>query len=167
MRWTKKGARPLYSAAFDCCTVAHNMAARLSTVAIMRGGWEIKPPIPPKTPRPLPDLLYRRLPHGWRVPLLSKKTPPQKPHSGARRPPVQPVLRDIAFDARHQLRRNDPQRRFTHHLPRALVLSERVVERDFFVRETRLLAAPAGRPDVPLRHSGLQEPRTVNIGSSQ
>ena len=70
-------------------------------------------------------------------------------------------------DFRHQLRRNDPQRRFIHHLPRALVLSERVVERDFLVRETRLLAAPAGRPDVPLRHSGLQESRTINIGSSQ
>ena len=64
-------------------------------------------------------------------------------------------------DLRHQLRRNDPQRRFIHHLRRALVLSERVVERDFLVRETRLLAAP------PLRHSGLDEPRTTNIGSSQ
>jgi len=143
------------------------MAARLSTVAIMRGGWQIRPPIPPKAPRPLQDLLYRSILQVWRIPILAKKTLHQNPHSGASRLPVQPVLRDIAFDARHQLRRNDPQRRFTHHLPRALVLSERVVERDFFVRETRLLAAPAGRPDVPLRHSGLQEPRTVNIGSSQ
>src|SRR5262249_48000430 len=162
MRWTKKGARPLYSAAFDCCTVAHNMAARPSTVAIMRGGWEIMPPIPPKTPPPPPEPLYPSLPPVSRIPTPAQKTPHPKPPSGASRLPVQPVLRDIAFDARHQLRRNDPQRRFTHHLPRALVLSERVVERDFFVRETRLLAAPAGRPDVPLRHSGLQEPRTVN-----
>jgi hypothetical protein len=37
---------------------------------------------------------------------------------------------------------------FAHDLPRALVFGERVVERDFFIRKARLLAARPCRPDV-------------------
>jgi hypothetical protein len=39
--------------------------------------------------------------------------------------------------------------RFRPSLPCALVLGERVIESDFFIREARLLAARPRRPDVP------------------
>src|SRR3984893_14548407 len=70
------------------------------------------------------------------------------PHPGAGWLPVHPVHRDVALDARYQLVRDDPQSGFAHDLPCALVLGERVIERNFFIREARFLAARSCRLDV-------------------
>ena len=96
----------------------------------------------------LQDVLHRGVLQVGRIAVFAEQSLHQHPHPGARRLPVHPVDRDVALDARHKLVCNDPQRGFAHDLSRALVLGERVVERDFFVGEPRLLAARPRRPDV-------------------
>jgi hypothetical protein len=63
---------------------------------------------------------------------------------------VHPVNGDIALDDHHQLMRDHPERRFSHHLPRALVFGQRVVEGDFLASKAGLLAAGARRADIGL-----------------
>jgi hypothetical protein len=89
-------------------------------------------------------LLKHRL-HGsvlkvWRTTVFTKDAFHQDTHAGARGVAVHPVHGNAALDTRDELMCDDAKLGLSHHVPRAVVLGERVVESDLLVRETGIFA---------------------------
>ena len=83
-----------------------------------------------------------------RVAVLAQDALDQNPHPCARRFAVLPVHGGVALQPVQQLKGDDAKLVVPHHLDRALVLGEGVVERDFLLAEPFLLASPVRGTDV-------------------
>ena len=84
----------------------------------------------------------------WRVAVLAQDALDQDPHSGARRFAVLPVHGSVAFQAVQQFMGDDAKVVVAHHLDRAGVLGQGVVEGDFLLAESFLLTALVCGADV-------------------
>ena len=85
----------------------------------------------------------------WRIAVLAENTFDQNPHACPRRLPVLPVHGRSVLQVGQQLMGDDTEVVVAHDLYSALVLGQGVIEGDFLLAESFLLAPPVRGADVP------------------